>query len=53
MSKKKGKTNLRLATLDEINQIDKRLKRFKSDEEKVTALISKRNNLRSKLKTKR
>ena len=51
MSKKKGKTNLRLATLDEINQIDKRLKRFKNDEEKVKTLISKRNNLRSKLKT--
>ena len=53
MSKKKGKTNLKLATLDEINQIDKRLKRFKNDEEKVTTLMSKRNNLRSKLKTKR
>ena len=51
MSKKKGKTNLRLAALDEINQIDKRLKRFKNDEEKVTALMSKRNNLRNKLKT--
>ena len=53
MSRRKGKTNVRLAALDEINQIDKRLKRFKNDEEKVTALISKRNNLRSKLKTKR
>ena len=51
MSRRKGKTNVRLAALDEINQIDKRLKRFKSDEEKVTALISKRNNLRNKLKT--
>ena len=53
MSRRKGKTNIRLAALDEINQIDKRLKRFKNDEEKVTALMSKRNNLRSKLKTKR
>ena len=53
MSRRKGKTNVRLAALDEINQIDKRLKRFKNDEEKVTALMSKRNNLRSKLKTKR
>ena len=53
MSKKKGKTNLRLAALDEINQIDKRLKRFKNDEEKVTTLISKRKTLTSKLKTKR
>ena len=53
MSKKKGKTNLRLAILDEINQIDKRLKRFKNNEEKVTTLTSKRNTLRNKLKTKR
>ena len=51
MSRRKGKTNIRLATLDEINQIDKRLKRFKNDEEKVAALTSKRNNLRNKLKT--
>ena len=51
MSRRKGKTNVRLAALDEINQIDKRLKRFKNDEEKVTSLISKRNNLRNKLKT--
>ena len=51
MSRRKGKTNVRLDALDEINQIDKRLKRFKNDEEKVTALISKRNNLRNKLKT--
>jgi len=53
MSRRKGKTNIRLATLDEINQIDKRLKRFKNNEEKVAALMSKRNNLRNKLKTKR
>ena len=51
MSRRKGRTNVRLGILDEINQIDKRLKRFKNDEEKVTALISKRNNLRNKLKT--
>ena len=51
MSRRKAKTNVRLAALDEINQIDKRLKRFKNDEEKVTALMSKRNNLINKLKT--
>jgi len=51
MSRRKGKTNVRLAALDEINQIDKRLKRFKNNEEKVIALMSKRNNLRNKLKT--
>ena len=53
MSKRKVKTNIRLSLLNEINQTDKRLKRFKNDEEKVTTLISKRNILRNKLKTKR
>ena len=53
MSKRKGKTNIKLEILSEINQIDKRLKRFKNDEEKVTTLTSKRNTLKSKLKTKR
>ena len=31
MSKKKGKTNAKLALLNEINAIDKRLKRFKNE----------------------
>ena len=30
MSGRKGKTNIKLATLNEINQIDKRIKRIKS-----------------------
>jgi hypothetical protein len=53
MSKKKGKTNIRLGILNEINYIDKKLKRFKNDEEKVSSLTSKRNSLRNKLKTKK
>ena len=53
MSRRKGRTNIRLGILDEINQIDKRIKRFKNDEEKVTTLISKRKTLTNKLKTKR
>ena len=53
MSKKKGNTNRKLEILNEINYIDKKLKRFKNDEEKVSTLTSKRNTLRSKLKTKR
>ena len=53
MSRRKGKTNIRLGILDEINQIDKRLKRFKNDEEKVTTLNSKRKTLTNKLKTKK
>ena len=53
MSRRKGRTNIRLSILDEINQIDKRLKRFKNNEEKVTTLTSKRKVLTNKLKTKR
>ena len=53
MSKRKEKTNIKLGILDEINQIDKKLKRFKNDEEKVTTLNSKRELLTNKLKTKR
>ena len=53
MSRRKGKTNIKLSILDEINQIDKRLKRFKNDEEKITTLTSKRKILTNKLKTKR
>jgi hypothetical protein len=53
MSKRKERTNVRLGILDEINQIDKRIKRFKNDEEKVITLTSKRKVLTNKLKTKR
>ena len=53
MSKRKEKTNIRLEILNEINQIDKRLKRFKNNEEKVITFTSRRDTLRSKLKTKR
>jgi len=51
MSKKKEKTNRKLEMLNEINLIDKRLKRFKNDEEKITSLTSRRNTLRNQLKT--
>lgn len=50
MSKKKGKTNVKLGILNELNSIDKRLKRFKNDAEKCSSLKSKRDNLRAKLK---
>ena len=53
MSKRKEKTNRKLEILNEINQIDKRLKRFKNNEEKVSTLSSRRNTLRTKLKTKK
>ena len=43
---------MKLALLNEINLIDKRLKRFKNDEDKVSQLMSKRDTIRTKLKTK-
>ena len=52
MSKRNEKNKDKLALLNEINSIDKRLKRFKNDEEKTSQLISRRNSVRSKLKTK-
>ena len=53
MSKRNAKNKAKLALLNEINSIDKRLKRFKNDEEKVITLTSKRKVLTNKLKTKR
>tara|TARA_R110000751_G_scaffold58831_1_gene123912 strand:+ start:1917 stop:2075 length:159 start_codon:yes stop_codon:yes gene_type:complete len=51
MSKRNGKTKTKLSLLNEINLIDKRLKRFKNDKEKVSQLMSKRDTVRMKLKT--
>ena len=55
MSGRKEKTNRKLEILDEINQIDRRLKKSKirNDEEETSKLMSKRNTLREKLKTNR
>ena len=53
MSKKKGNTNRKLEILNEINYIDKKLKRFKNNEEETSKLLSKRNKIRNQLKTKR
>ena len=55
MSKRNAKNKLKLAVLDEINQIDRRLKRSKirNSEEETSKLMSKRNTLRNKLKTNR
>ena len=54
MSKRKEKTNRRLEILNEINYIDKRMKKAvrKDDTEEKSKLLSKRNTLRSKLKIK-
>tara|TARA_R110002051_G_scaffold30319_4_gene70182 strand:+ start:152 stop:310 length:159 start_codon:yes stop_codon:yes gene_type:complete len=52
MSKRKGKTNVRMAIFEEINQIDKRLKRKKirDNENETNQLLSKRETLKNKLK---
>ena len=52
MRKRKGKNKMNIALLNEINLIDKRLKRFTNNEEKVSQLMSKRDTVRNKLKTK-
>ena len=54
MSRRKGKTNRKLEVLNEINQIDKRLKKAwrKDNPEERSKLISQRETLKSKLKTK-
>ena len=53
MSKRKERTNIRLGYLNEINYIDRRMKRVKKDEEETSKLLKKRELLTNKLKTKR
>ena len=53
MSKRKEKTNIKLGYLNEINYIDRRMKRVKKDEEETSRLLKKRELLTNKLKTKR
>ena len=53
MSKRKERTNIKLGYLNEINHIDRRMKRVKNDEEERSKLLNKRKILTNKLKTKR
>ena len=53
MSKRKERTNIKLGYLNEINYIDRRMKRVKKNEEKRSRLLKKRELLTNKLKTKR
>ena len=57
MSKRKRKTNIKLEILNEINQIDRRLKKKKIREdaplEEMEKLLRRRDALREKLKTNR
>tara|TARA_R110000765_G_scaffold300625_1_gene395191 strand:- start:345 stop:503 length:159 start_codon:yes stop_codon:yes gene_type:complete len=52
MSKRKGKTNTRMAIFEEISKIDNRLKKKKirDNEEETSQLLSKRDTLKNKLK---
>jgi hypothetical protein len=53
MSKRNGKKKAKVAILNEINYTDKRMKKFKNNEEELSKLKSKRDQLTSKLKTKK
>jgi len=53
MSRRKERTNIKLGYLNEINYIDRRMKRVKKDEEETSRLLKKRELLTNKLKTKR
>ena len=52
MSKRNGRNKIRLEKLDEINKIDKRIKKKKirENEEELKKLLSKRDILRKQLK---
>jgi len=52
MSKRNAKNKAKVAILNEINYTDKRMKRFKNNEDELSRLKSKRDTLRNKLKTK-
>ena len=53
MSRRKERTNIKLGILNEINYIDRRIKRVKKDEEETSKLLNKRKILTNKLKTKK
>jgi|TARA_R100000781_G_scaffold46930_1_gene31570 hypothetical protein len=53
MSRRKERTNIKLGILNEINYIDKRMKRFRNNEEETSKLLNKRKVLTNKLKTKK
>ena len=53
MSRRKERTNIKLGYLNEINYIDRRIKRIKKNEEETSKLLNKRKILTNKLKTKR
>ena len=53
MGKRNARNKIKKSHLEEINYIDRRLKKVKKDEEETSKLLRKRELLTSKLKTKR
>ena len=53
MGKANARNKIKKSYLDEINYIDRRMKRIKNDEEERSKLFKKRELLTNKLKTKR
>ena len=53
MGKRNARNKIKKSYLDEINYIDRRMKRVKKDEEERSKLLKKRELLTNKLKTKR
>ena len=52
MGKRNARNKIKKSYLDDINQIDRRLKRVKNNEEETSKLLSKRNKIRDQLKSK-
>ena len=53
MGKRNARNKIKKSYLEEINYIDRRMKRVKNDEEETSKLLSKRNKIRNQLKTNR
>ena len=53
MGKRNARNKIKISYLEEINYIDRRMKRVKNDEEERSKLLKKRELLTNKLKTKR
>ena len=53
MGKRNARNKIKISYLEEINYIDRRIKRVKNDEEERSKLLKKRELLTNKLKTKR
>ena len=53
MGKRNARNKIKISYLNEINYIDRRMKRVKKNKEETSRLLKKRELLRNKLKTKR